>query len=75
MTKEDTSRSSHGLGGHWLRAASRGLPHTVPTARIARRTGVLSAATAAFRVRWEHRLDNFLGMLHLACALILLKHL
>ena len=25
--------------------------------------------------RWEHRLDNFLGMLHLACELILLRHL
>jgi transposase len=25
--------------------------------------------------RWEHRLDNFVGMLHLACALILLRHL
>ena len=26
-------------------------------------------------VRWEHRLDNFLGMIHLACAVILLRHL
>jgi transposase len=26
-------------------------------------------------VRWEHRLDNFVGMLHLACSLILLKYL
>ena len=26
-------------------------------------------------VRWEHRLENFLGMLHLACALILMRHL
>jgi transposase len=26
-------------------------------------------------VRWERRLDNFLGMLHLACALILLRYL
>ena len=26
-------------------------------------------------VRWEYRLDNFLGMLHLACALILMRHL
>jgi hypothetical protein len=26
-------------------------------------------------VRWEHRLDNILGMLHLACALILMRHL
>jgi hypothetical protein len=24
-------------------------------------------------VRWEHRLDNFLGVLHLACAVILLR--
>lgn len=26
-------------------------------------------------VRWEYRLDNFRGMLHLACALILMRHL
>ena len=26
-------------------------------------------------VRWEHRHENFLGMLHLACALILMRHL
>jgi hypothetical protein len=26
-------------------------------------------------VRWEHRLDNFVGMLYLVCALILLKYL
>jgi len=26
-------------------------------------------------IRWEYRLDNFLGMLHLACALILMRHL
>ena len=26
-------------------------------------------------VRWEHRLENFLSMLHLACALILMRHL
>src|SRR6266849_214916 len=26
-------------------------------------------------VRWEYRLENFLGMLHLACTLILLRHL
>jgi len=26
-------------------------------------------------VRWENRLENFLGMLHLACALILMRHL
>ena len=26
-------------------------------------------------VRWEYRLDNFLGMLHFACALILMRHL
>lgn len=25
--------------------------------------------------RWEHRLDNFLGMLHFACELILLRYL
>lgn len=25
--------------------------------------------------RWEHRPENFLGMVHLACALILLRHL
>ena len=24
--------------------------------------------------RWEHSADNFLGMIHLACALILLRH-
>jgi transposase len=26
-------------------------------------------------VRWEYRLDNFLGMVHLASALILMRHL
>jgi transposase len=26
-------------------------------------------------VRWEYRPDNFLGMLHFACALILMRHL
>ncbi len=26
-------------------------------------------------VCWEYRLDNFLGMLHFACALILMRHL
>jgi transposase len=26
-------------------------------------------------IRWEYRLDNFLGMLHLACALILMRYL
>src|SRR4029077_2233171 len=26
-------------------------------------------------VRWEYRLDNFLGTLHFACALILMRHL
>jgi len=26
-------------------------------------------------VRWEHRLDNFIGMLYLACALILMRYL
>ena len=26
-------------------------------------------------VRWEYRLDNFLGMIHFACALILMRHL
>lgn len=26
-------------------------------------------------VRWEYRLGNFLGMLHLACTIILLRHL
>ena len=26
-------------------------------------------------VRWEHSLENFLGMIHLACAVILLRHL
>jgi transposase len=26
-------------------------------------------------VRWEHSLENFLGMVHLACAVILLRHL
>ena len=26
-------------------------------------------------VRWEHILENFLGMIHLACAVILLRHL
>jgi transposase len=26
-------------------------------------------------VRWEHSLDNFLGMVHLGCALILLRYL
>ena len=26
-------------------------------------------------VRWEHRLENFLGMLHLACAVILMRQL
>jgi transposase len=26
-------------------------------------------------VRWEYRMDNYLGMLHLACALILMRHL
>jgi hypothetical protein len=26
-------------------------------------------------VRWEHCVDNYLGFLHVACALILLKHL
>ncbi len=26
-------------------------------------------------VRWEHTLENFLGMIHLGCALILMKHL
>jgi transposase len=26
-------------------------------------------------IRWERRLDNFLGMLQLACELILLRHL
>jgi transposase len=26
-------------------------------------------------IRWEYRPDNFLGMLHLACALILMRHL
>ena len=26
-------------------------------------------------VRWEHILANFLGMIHLACAVILLRHL
>ncbi len=25
--------------------------------------------------RWEYHVDNFLGMLHLACARILLRHL
>ena len=25
--------------------------------------------------RWEHHADNFLGMIHLACAMILLRHL
>jgi len=26
-------------------------------------------------VRWEYHVENYLGFLHLACALILLKHL
>ena len=26
-------------------------------------------------VRWEHSLENFVGMIHLACAIILLRHL
>ncbi len=26
-------------------------------------------------VRWEHSPENFLGMIHLGCALILLRHL
>jgi transposase len=26
-------------------------------------------------IRWEYRLDNFLGLLHLACALILMRYL
>jgi hypothetical protein len=26
-------------------------------------------------VRWEHSLENFLGMVHLGCVLILLRHL
>lgn len=26
-------------------------------------------------VRWEHSLENFLGMVHLGCAIILLRHL
>ena len=26
-------------------------------------------------LRWEHRLDNFIGMLYLACALILMRYL
>jgi transposase len=26
-------------------------------------------------IRWEYRLDNFLGMLHLACGLILMRYL
>jgi transposase len=26
-------------------------------------------------VRWEHSLENFVGMIHLACAVILLRHL
>jgi len=26
-------------------------------------------------VRWEYHLDNFLGMVHLACTLILMRHL
>ncbi len=26
-------------------------------------------------VRWEHSLDNFLGMIHLGCIIILLRHL
>jgi transposase len=26
-------------------------------------------------IRWEHHVENYLGFLHLACVLILLKHL
>jgi transposase len=26
-------------------------------------------------VRWEHTLENFLGMIHLACAIIRMRHL
>ena len=26
-------------------------------------------------IRWEYRLDNFMGMLHLACALILMRYI
>lgn len=26
-------------------------------------------------IRWEHNPENFLGMVHLACAVILLRHL
>jgi len=26
-------------------------------------------------VRWEHHLENFLGMVHLGCVIILLRHL
>jgi hypothetical protein len=26
-------------------------------------------------VRWEYRPENFLGMLHFACALILMRYL
>jgi transposase len=27
------------------------------------------------QTRWEYHLQNFLGMVHLACAIILLRHL
>jgi transposase len=26
-------------------------------------------------VRWEHSLENFVGMIHLACVIILMRHL
>jgi len=51
-----------------------------PLRRYTRRWKIerLFAWLQSFRrltVRWEHSLENFVGMIHLACAVILLRHL
>jgi transposase len=57
---------------------TRGLPSALRRYRRRWKIERLFAWLQNYRhltVRWEYRLDNFLGMLHLACALILMRHL
>jgi len=65
--RENLTSSSYGEGLETDRATAQ-----VPRQSLTRQR--LFAWLQNFR-RWEHRLDNFLGVLHLACELILLRHL
>jgi hypothetical protein len=69
--RENLTSSSYGEGLETDRVTNQ-----VPRQSLTRQR--LFAWLQNFRrltVRWEHRLDNYLGMLYLACAIILIRHL